>query len=130
MLIEIPDVRQVRGEGLRRWFCDSFFDLIVWYANGEVTGFQLCYDKGHNERALTWHRPRCYTHARVDDGEGHFGTKETPVLVQDGLFDRDAIVKRFRAAAAGIDPTVVDLVCRSLAECPASTPARRLTRNA
>lgn len=123
MLVEMPGVRQVPGEGVRRWFSDAFFDLIVWYANGEVSGFQLCYDKGHNERALTWHRPRRYTHARVDDGEGPFGPKMTPVLVQDGLFDRDAIVERFRQAAAGIDGELVDLVCRSLAECPSSTPA-------
>jgi hypothetical protein len=52
MLAEIRDVRQIPGEGFRRWFSDGDFDLIVWYAGGEIAGFQLCYDKGRRERAL------------------------------------------------------------------------------
>lgn len=122
MLVELADVRQVPGEGTRRWFSDGYFDLIVWYAEGDALGFQLCYDKGHDERALTWRPPHRYTHNRVDDGEGPFGSKRTPVLVQDGLFDRDPILDRFRRAAVGIDPEVTLLVCRALAECPASVP--------
>ena len=31
MLVEYRNVRQIRGEGHRRWFSDEYFDLIVWY---------------------------------------------------------------------------------------------------
>jgi hypothetical protein len=47
MLNEIANPRQIPGEGPRRWFTDSYFDLIVWYqgASSSIAGFQLCYDK-------------------------------------------------------------------------------------
>jgi len=31
MLVEHAHVRQIHGEGYRRWFADDYFDLIVWY---------------------------------------------------------------------------------------------------
>ncbi len=42
MIVEKKDARQIENEGFRRWFTDDFFDLIVWYENKEITGFQLC----------------------------------------------------------------------------------------
>jgi len=40
MLGEIRNVRQIEGEGTRRWFTDRYFDLIVWYDDsGSLTGF-------------------------------------------------------------------------------------------
>lgn len=122
MLVEIRDVRQVPGEGRRRWFTDRDFDLIVWYADEAVNGFQLCYDKQNTERALTWYRPARFVHTRVDTGEAPFGPKKSPVLVQDGVFDRDAVAHRFRRASRGMDPEIAGLVSRMLAEY-ASEPA-------
>ncbi|MFW5812247.1 MAG: hypothetical protein ACOCWS_04610, partial [Alkalispirochaetaceae bacterium] len=65
MLSEIKPVRQVPGEGFRRWFTDEEMDLIVWY-DGEdqeqIEGFQLCYDKEVLERALTWRPEAGFTH--------------------------------------------------------------------
>ena len=54
MLNEIANLRQISEEGHRRWFTDSYFDLIVWYERDGATlaGFQLCYDKEGEERAL------------------------------------------------------------------------------
>jgi hypothetical protein len=124
MLVEIKDVRQVPGEGRRRWFTDSELDLIVWYEGDEVSGFQLCYGKPRDEHALTWHRPASYAHTRVDDGEGPWGSKMTPVLVQDGLFQWDAIARHFKAASTEIDPEISALVYNSLAEYPLATSAR------
>lgn len=118
MLVEIKAVRQVPGEGRRRWFTDSQFDLIVWYQGDGISGFQLCYGKPRNEHALTWRRPDRYSHTRVDDGEGSWGAKRTPVLVQDGLFQPDAIARQFKAASTDMDPGVSELVCRCLAEYP------------
>lgn len=102
MLKERQDVRQIEGEGFRRWFSDQYFDLIVWYEDdspGDCLGFQLCYDKEGNERALTWTKRHGYSHTKVDDGENPFSNKMSPVLVSDGIFERDEIIGKFRKAA-------------------------------
>ena len=55
MLTEFKGVRQREEEGIRRWFFNNYFDLIIWYDNSnQIEGFQLCYDKENNEKALTW----------------------------------------------------------------------------
>lgn len=111
MLNEIKNVKQFEDEGPRRWFNDDYFDLIVWYSHeGEIEGFQLCYDKGHNERALTWRKTNGYSHDGIDDGEIAGEAKMTPVLVADGLFDKDSIGTRFLKAAKNIDPVVTGFV--------------------
>ena len=126
MLVEYRNVRQIRGEGHRRWFSDDFFDLIVWYdsrhrGRSHITGFQLCYDRTGYERALTWTRERGYSHEKIDTGEdGPGGVKSTPILVADGVFDSGPIAERFREASRGIDPDVADLVLDRLAEIPAA----------
>lgn len=118
MLREISDVRQIPGEGHRRWFTSTEFDLIVWYEEGLVTGFQLCYDKETKERALTWRVTGSYGHTRIDDGETPFGPKRTPILVQDGVFDKNTVLQRFRQVSGEIDPVIADLVARRLADYP------------
>lgn len=115
MLVEITDPRQVPGEGLRRWFSDDYFDLIVWLDDHEeISGFQLCYDKFTDERALTWRRKEGYRHEKVDDGElpGHI--KMTPVLIADGEFPRQDVAARFRAASGEIDARVAGFVLEVL----------------
>jgi hypothetical protein len=124
VLVEYRNVRQIRGEGHRRWFSDDYFDLIVWYdsprrSRSHITGFQLCYDRSGYERALTWTRNHGYSHEKVDTGEsGPGGLKSTPILVADGHFDSGPIVERFREASKGIDPDIADLVLDKLAESP------------
>ena len=118
MLVEHRNVRQIRGEGHRRWFSDDYFDLIVWYEEGQIIGFQLCYDKGGRERALTWHRPHRYLHTRVDDGEIPLAYKMSPVLVQDGVFDPGRISEKFRRASSGIEPRLSALVLERLSVYP------------
>jgi len=119
MLVEKKDVRQVPGEGTRRWFSDDYFDLIVWYEQDRVVGFQLCYDKAGRERALTWHRPRRYLHTRVDDGETPFAFKMSPVLAQDGEFEAERVAEKFRLASGAVEPGIARLVLDALAAYPA-----------
>jgi hypothetical protein len=126
MLVEHRNVRQIRGEGHRRWFSDEYFDLIVWSdrrggGRSNVTGFQLCYDRNGYERALTWMRDQGFSHERVDTGETRAGTmKSTPILVADGVFDSAGVSSRFRQASKGIDRDIADLVIEKLAEYPGS----------
>ena len=97
MLREIRDVRQVLGEPRRKWFSDEDFDLIVWFEpENEVMGFQLCYDKETDQKALTWLKQDGYQHSRIDNGDNPGKMKASPVLEANGHFDREGIGRRFR----------------------------------
>ncbi len=124
MLKEYPRVRQVEGEPRRRWFGDDYFDLIVWLDDGDgVVGFQLCYDKGGDERALTWLPERGFTHRRVDDGErgGDLAHKSTPVLVVDGAVDHRSLTELLAEEGREIDQGIVRRICDRLAGYPLAT---------
>ncbi|MBD3305737.1 hypothetical protein GF339_05090 [candidate division KSB3 bacterium] len=113
MLQEYTQVRQIEGEGKRRWFSDEYFDLIVWYDSDEtqITGFQLCYDIGHAPRAFTWQQDTGSTHHRIDDGENRPGKfKATPVLVPDGRFAAETIAHRFQQASRQISPALAQFI--------------------
>jgi len=115
MLTEVKDVRQIETEGPRRWFSDSYFDLILWYEeNGDIEGFQLCYDKTEDERALTWRKEGGYSHERIDDGETPGRMKMTPVLVPDGAFNVNTIARRFKEEARELDPKLSEFVYQKL----------------
>ncbi len=115
MLTELKKVSQIPGEPKRRWFCDDYFDLIVWYSkDDDIIGFQLCYDKDQNERALTWKNSSDYTHYRVDDGESRLCPKGIPILVSDGMFDHDELVDRFLKESSAIEKGLSKFVYNKL----------------
>lgn len=120
MLREWEGVRQRSDEGRRRWFTDEDMDLIVWYEDDEIRGFQLCYNKQTDQHALTWFDNGTYSHARIDDGEkgGGLGVKETPILVQDGTFDSAALAGEFREHAGRLDPELATFVYDLLKRYP------------
>ena len=119
MLAEIPNTRQIEGEGFRRWFADEYFDLIVWYAeDGSLIGFQLCYDKLGRERALTWTREHGFRHNRIDSGEIPGRAKMTPVVIADGTFNRESVAELFREAGRQIDPALAQFVYETLQRFP------------
>ncbi len=121
MLVEVKDVRQIPNEGFRRWFRDEYFDVIVWYTDEEqnvVDGFQLCYDKGRDEHAVTWNRDYGFRHHKIDDGEVPGEAKRTPVLIQDGVFPKDPVLTRFEEASSDIDEEIRNLVLEKMSEIP------------
>ena len=80
----------------RRWFSDSFFDLIVWEdKQGDIIKFELCYDKNKNEHSYTWAANNGHTHLKVDDGEIYGRHKMSPILVPDGHFDNKLVTNKF-----------------------------------
>ncbi|MDP3049064.1 MAG: hypothetical protein Q8N12_06510 [Thermodesulfovibrionales bacterium] len=86
-----------------------------------ITGFQLCYDKGREEKALTWRRDSGYSHNKVDDGEGRtYRQKMTPILVADGIFEYKEIAARFKKESREIDKTVAVFVYEKLVRFPDS----------
>jgi hypothetical protein len=114
MLAELPS-SQNAGEPRRRWFTSECFDLIVWMTGkGAVWGFQLCYGRGREERALTWTSEHGYSHDRIDDGEGNPTKNRTPILLPDGAFPARGILAEFVSEADAIDATIRDAVVERL----------------
>ena len=111
MLRELDNPRQNENE-IRRLFNDDYFDLYVWYnEDNSIKGFQLCYEKNADARALTWHRDHGYSHMRIDDGEtGNYIQKMKPILVPDGIFNFNAIAEKFKNESARIEKKVADFV--------------------
>jgi hypothetical protein len=115
MLVEEKAVRQIKDEGFRRWFLDEDFDLIIWYENNEIVGFQLCYDKkDDNEKALTWRKGDRYVHNKIDNGESSYSNKMTPILVSDGIFNKSIVAERFRGKAIKMEYGLADFIYRKL----------------
>lgn len=116
MLTEHSGIRQVKGQRARRWFNSGDQDLIVWYdPDGSIYGFQLCYDVGRKERALTWTPDEGFSHNLVDDGEeAPLTYKRTAVLVRDGSLDIVAVSKRFLETAAKLPGDVQEFVAGKL----------------
>ena len=123
-LRELPNARQVPGEPRRRWFNSPHLDLIVWFdASDKPLGFQLCYDKLDNERALTWREGRGYDHMKVDDGEAITPAqyKESPILMLDGAFDCARVKAKFEAASSDVPEAVRRFVIGRLEDYPGDT---------
>jgi len=118
MLTEIKKARQVEGEPFRRWFTDEYFDLIVWQApDADIIAFQLCYNKGTEERALTWRQGSGFIHKGVDDGEGRDGYhKMTPILIPDGNFERGPVLHRFFDESYKIDSMLRTFIIERLGD--------------
>lgn len=107
MFREIKNVRQEPGDGRRRWFEAEGIELVVWFTPAdEIAGFQLVYDAGGGERALTW-RPRAgFAHSVVDTGDRTPLKNETPVLLPDGEVPWQELAQRFGRHAGSLDPAL------------------------
>ena len=110
---EFRQVRQEAVAGHRRWFDDDVLplELIVWYDAAEaIEGFQLCYNFGGGEHALTWRPEVGFAHHTVDTGSsGPFGNL-TPILVADGSVPWEEMVRRFTASSSTLEPALRELV--------------------
>lgn len=124
-LREITRVRQIPGESPRRWFTSNEFDLYLWRDEfGEISSFQLYYDKSRGERALIWKRGAGTSHFGVDDGERRpYCYKGTPILVPDGRFDAKRVAERLADAGNQLPAEILSFVLariRDHQECPDS----------
>lgn len=119
MLHEIKDVRQIEDEPHRRWFTDEHFDLVIWDEESSIVGFQLCYDKVHGERAVTWKLKSGFSHNAVDSGEDRAGRyKGSPILVADGAFDAERVAATFLGHSGALDAQSSDFIYLKLLGYP------------
>jgi len=117
MLNEIKNVKQEPGEGQRRWFESEDLELVVWFdAAGQVTGFQICYDLGGGEHALTWKTGTGFAHAAVDSGDQTPLKNQTPILTPEGDVPRQEIARLFDEQSGPLEPELRQLVRDKLAE--------------
>ena len=121
MLHEIKTVRQEKGSGRRRWFESEGLDLVIWLnPDTSVTGFQLCYDLGQGEHALTWRNASGFAHTRIDSGDETPFANRAPVLEPDGPVPWKEIAQLFSQRSATLEPALRELVQHRLAEGPAA----------
>lgn len=121
---EVTKVRQIPGEARRRWFCSSELDLIVWLSEqGDILGFELCYDKLRCEHAIVWNVKHGFRHMAVDDGEQRRGKhKSSPILVRDGFFDVVRISQLLQAESEQLPPDIACFVLMQLEQHPNFSP--------
>lgn len=116
VLKEFIHVKQESGAGRRRWFESDGFELVVWFdAQDAIEGYQICYDFGNGEHALTWRPGSGFSHSGVDDGEGAMFAKMTPILVPDGAVPWCAVAERFAKTSGMLEPRLRELVGGTLA---------------
>jgi len=99
LLKENLSVRQRPEEGHRRWFMNSYFELIVWYHSkgGELYGFQLCLSRNHSERAFTWTTEYTSSHKVSEaSAENGYANPKTGILQGDGELISEDELARFR----------------------------------
>ena len=100
----------------RRWFSDEDMDLIVWADRTRIKGFQLCYDKRSDERALTWFAEKGFSHERIDDGERTPEKNRSPILVPDGVCPVQDVLADFQARSGAVTPDIRSVVVDRLQE--------------
>jgi hypothetical protein len=116
VLREFKHVRQEPVAGYRRWFESDGFDVIFWFdADASVSGFQICYDFGEGEHALTWRRGLGCVHHKIDQGPPGTERNLTPILVADGVAPWSRLLKTFEARNATLEPSLRSLVRQQLA---------------
>ena len=110
-----------QGQYFTQLFANNYFDLYVWYESDRKSlfGFQLCYNIGVDEHALTWTKTKGYQHNRIDDGETRSsitGYKMAAVLMPDGIFDANSIAQKFLQDLGDVDHKIGFLVYKKLME--------------
>ena len=117
MLHEIKNVRQEHGAGRRRWFESEGFELVVWLDRDErVTGFQLCYDLGRGEHALTWRAGTGFAHSSIDPGDESPFVNRTPILEPDGNPPWAELAYLFDERSDPLEPELRQLIHDKLTE--------------
>lgn len=102
MLTEIENVRQIPGEGIRRWFMDKDMDLILWYEEDrdDLLGFQISYDKRSVQRTVTW-KPA---------PDGISGSS----LTCDGPYNKKRVIRLIEQNGEKIDREILQFILHRL----------------
>ena len=125
-MLLLTSIQTVAGDRDRRWISDDYFDLVLWYEADpeQVYGFQLCYGKPIDERALTWTRERGFSHQAIDTGEASPMSNRTPVLTAASTFPAGQVRAEFEARSASLPEELRHFILHKLDEyCSTAGPA-------
>lgn len=127
-MLENQPIKHVANDLDRRWMSDDYFDLIVWYEpSGAIHGFQLCYERNRNERALTWTRQKGFRHSGIDSGEQCPLGNATPVLRKGAAFPAAKVQREFAARSKSLPAEIRELVLARIAEYAQVTASKHGT---
>jgi hypothetical protein len=114
MMLEIPHVKQYEPGLTRRWFQNAYFDLFTWHdSQGAFHGFQLCYAKNGDQRALRYSADIGLRHEGVNQPEEKPGRAMTAIFVADGAPDT-TLLARFTEDGAGLPEDIFKFVSTQL----------------
>ncbi len=117
MLKEKENVRQNEGEHFRRLFFDDFFDLFVWYKENEkIYGFQLCYNKSHEEKVVTWNEIEGFSHDLVEISEGADKIKKSSQLRKEEKKLENKMIKEFKERGINLELHLFKFISKKLKE--------------
>jgi hypothetical protein len=117
MLRELPHVRQLKDDYFRRCFMDGILELLIWYKEDEsIYGFQLCYDRIGNHRAVTWTEERGLSHANIDGGEDNPFANRAPMLRPARNLDAAALLADFNSSSEILPLPEKEFVQQKLAQ--------------
>ncbi len=116
-MTEFVNVRQRENEGFRKWYLNSFFDVILWYKKNkkDFIGFQFCFSRNNNEKAFTWTKK--YTSNRLvsdtffEKGVSHMSTG---ILKGEGGRIPDEVIIRFQNESEIIDKEIKELIIKKI----------------
>jgi len=114
-IVEIQGVRQRPDEGYRRWFSNSYFDIVFWYdqEGGDLTGIQFCYGKPHSEKAFTWEKTYRSHHYVSEQRKGN---QQTGILRGDAGTIPQPVIKRFQEESDEQDKQFIQTVLEKIKE--------------
>jgi hypothetical protein len=106
-LREILRVRQTSDKLRRRWWACARMDLYVWQNPAhEISAFEICYNKPHQERSLRWGAEHGFSHSAIDDGEATAFDQRTPIAVPSRDLRQADVAAHFEAAGADVEPYI------------------------
>jgi len=116
-LTENTTVRQRPTEGFRRWYVNTYFDIILWYdqPDGKLIGFQFCFSRNWRERAFTWTHDYQSSHHLSGSSDEPMGFA-TAILQGDGGPIPPSVIERFAQESAQMPPDVRTLILEKLNE--------------
>lgn len=98
------------------WYCDDDWDLVVWVNDDQSPrGFQICYDRDNEEKALTFAHGE-FSHELVDEGNDEPHTNHSPTLDHEVPLNAKKMLKEFEAKSEFMEKIYFDYIKANLSK--------------
>lgn len=113
MLFEVKHLKQDSEQQHKRWFCDNYFDLLIWTDNltKKFVKFELSFQKAYAERILSWSQENGFKLKDVADEDLLWSNQQlSPVYKPEVPFCAKQLAETFRSACEMIDASISNFV--------------------